>query len=100
MQEHTHTTCNNWEQYILNQSFTNKKQKRFTWESLIVDLLFTKLLLLLDTTFSCLLVALPSILPPFTTLLTTLTVPTPRFSCFHKRTNPYFLFLGLTKTPF
>ncbi len=33
-------------------------------------------------------------------LLTTLIVPIPGFSCFHKRTNPYFLFLGFTKMPF
>ncbi len=32
-QKHTHTTCNNWEQDFLNQSFTHQKEKRFTWES-------------------------------------------------------------------
>jgi hypothetical protein len=63
-----------------------------------VDFLSIELLLLLDSTLSCLLIALPSILPPFTTLLTTQIVPTPWFSCFHKEANLYFLFLGLTTT--
>jgi hypothetical protein len=65
------------------------KEKRFTWESLLVDLLSTKLLLLPNTIFFCLSTTLPSTLPPLIALLTTPIIPTPRGFCFHKRVNPY-----------
>ncbi len=89
--KNTHTTCSNWEHDFLNQSFTHKKKKDLHGcpQSLVVDLLSTKLLFLPYTIFSCLSAILLSTLPPLIALLTTLTVPTPRGSCFHKRTNLY-----------
>ncbi len=100
-QEHTytqHVAIGNKISSIKDSHIKKNKKLHGRPQFLIVDFLCIKLLLLLDSTFSCLPVALPSILSPFTTLLTIQIVLTPWFSCFHKRANLYFLFPGLTTT--
>jgi hypothetical protein len=54
-QEHTHTTCNNWNKIHQIKALHIKKEKRFTLKSLLRScgsLIPTKLLLILDTTLS------------------------------------------------